>query len=161
MIKKINLILCFISIVINAHTQNNVDKVLRKYRNDEGVASFNFAGNLTRFLGEDKTLKTRIETCDVLVFNSPQNISVSDLNKIKAAIVTDRYDELMNIKDKKGKLTVHAISTGDILSKVFAQVSAEGKNIYFTLTGKIFFEELGKLNLDFSGGEQFKGLFKQ
>ncbi len=62
----------------------------------------------------------------------------------------------MNVKDKKGKINVQAISTGETLKKVFAEVNTEGKQIYLIFTGKLYFEELSKLNLNFEGGDVFK-----
>lgn len=142
-------------------SQNSIDKVLRKYRNDEGVAHFNFAGNINSLLEKNVTLKTKIDACDVLVFNQNDNISKEDLTKLKAAIGSDKLEEYMNIKDKRGKFTLY-VKTGkaDAYSKVFSIIHYESKVIYFTLDGSIHINELTNLNLNFLGPDVFEKFLK-
>lgn len=54
-------------------SQNAIKKVLRKYKNDDGVISLNFTGDLSKFLkNECGDLKTKIESCEVLIFEVNQ-----------------------------------------------------------------------------------------
>lgn len=137
--------------------QNSIETVLRKYKNDDGVISLNFTGDLSKLIkNECGDLKTKIESCEVLVFDAKESISAEDKTKLRAALQKDKYEALMNVKDKRGKINVQAISTGETLKKVFAEVSTEGKQIYLIFTGKLYFDELSKLNLNFEGGDVFK-----
>ena len=130
--------------------------MLRKYKNDEGVISLNFKGDLSKFLNNDNKLKSTIEACEVLIFNAKDGLSKSDQSKISTALAKDKYEMLMNVKDKKGKMELHAISKGDNLSKIYANVNAENKNILVIFSGNLIFEELSKMNFDFEGGNMFK-----
>ncbi|HMS98300.1 MAG TPA: DUF4252 domain-containing protein [Saprospiraceae bacterium] len=142
-------------------SQNAIEKVLRKYKNDDGVISLNFAGDLSKFLkNECGDLKTKIESCEVLIFEGKSAVSSEDKTKLKSALASDKYETLMNVKDKKGKINIQAISNGESLKKVYAEVSAEGRQIYLVFTGKLYFEELSKLNLNFEGGDVFKGFLE-
>jgi hypothetical protein len=142
-------------------SQNSIDKVLRKYRNDEGVAHFNFAGNIHRILEQNADIKTKIDACDVIVFSNKENIATSDLTKLKAAIASDKMEEYMNIKDKRGKFTLYVKSSKtDAYSKVFSIVQYEDKTIYFTLDGSIYINELTKLNMDFIGTDALNKFLK-
>jgi hypothetical protein len=137
--------------------QNSIETVLRKYKNDDGVISLNFTGDLSKLIkNECGDLKTKIESCEVLVFDAKESISAEDKAKLRAALQKDKYEALMNVKDKRGKINLQAISTGETLKKVFAEVSTEGKEIYLIFTGKLYFDELSKLNLNFDGGDVFK-----
>ena len=137
--------------------QNSIETVLRKYKNDDGVISLNFTGDLSKLIkNECGDLKTKIESCEVLVFDAKESISAEDKAKLRSALQKDKYEALMNVKDKRGKINVQAISTGETLKKVFAEVTTEGKQIYLIFTGKLYFDELSKLNLNFEGGDVFK-----
>ena len=156
---KTNLLLIsFLFTVTFTFSQNSIESVLRKYKNDENVVSLNFKGDLSKFLNgkEDTKLKSKINGCDVLIFNNKEEVSVNDKAKIKAALSKDNYEMLVNVKDKQGKMELHAISKGDILSKVYANVNFDNKNIIVIFTGSLIFEELSKMNFDFEGGEAFK-----
>ncbi len=143
--------------ICSVNSQNSIETVLRKYKNDDGVISLNFTGDLSKLIkNECGDLKTKIESCEVLVFDEKSGISDSDKTKLRSALQKDKYETLMNVKDKKGKINVQAISTGETLKKVFAEVNTEGKQIYLIFTGKLYFEELSKLNLNFEGGDVFK-----
>ena len=156
---KTNLLLIsFLFTVTFTFSQSSIESVLRKYKNDENVVSLNFKGDLSKFLNgnEGTKLKSKINGCDVLIFNNKEEVSVNDKAKIKAALSKDNYEMLVNVKDKQGKMELHAISKGDILSKVYANVNFDNKNIIVIFTGSLIFEELSKMNFDFEGGEAFK-----
>lgn len=138
--------------------QNSIETVLRKYKNDEGVVSLNFKGDLSKFLTtkDGSKLRSKIDACEVLVFKDNEDVNNTDKTKIKTALSTDKYEMLINVKDKRGKMELHAISKGDVLSKVYGNVKYENKTILLIFTGSLLFEELNKMNFDFEGGEAFK-----
>jgi hypothetical protein len=140
----------------------SVDKVLRKYRNDKGVASFNFAGDVGRYMQSNKDkLKSKIETCDVLIFDPKNNLEAKDLTTLKAIVKGNSYEELINIRDKRGTANIYVISkSDDVVKEVFAMVNAEGKNIYAVIRGNILLDELSKLNMFFEGGTNITKFLK-
>lgn len=152
------LIIAILFSLTTAFSQNGIENILRKYKNDEGVVSLNFKGDLSKFLkgDENSTLKSKIDACEVLIFSNKEDIDNDDKTKIKTALNKDKYEMLVNVKDKKGRMELHAISKGDVLSKVYATINADNKNIFVIFTGSLVFEELSKMNLDFEGGEAFK-----
>ncbi|MBK8700198.1 MAG: DUF4252 domain-containing protein [Saprospiraceae bacterium] len=150
-------LVCLVMLIQTSTAQNSIERVLRKYKNDDGVISMNFAGDLSKLLKNDcGDLKTKIESCEVLIFEGNQGLTSNDKTKLKSAIEVDKYETLMNVKDKKGKINLQAISRDGVLNKVFEEVTAEGKNIYIIFSGKLYFEELSQLNLNFAGGDVFK-----
>lgn len=62
-----------------------------------------------------------------MVFEGKSAVSTEDKTKPTAQFL-DKYETLMNVKDKKGKINIQAISNGESLKKVYAEVSAEGIN---------------------------------
>ena len=62
----------------------------------------------------------------------------------------------MDVKNKTQKVKLYAVESGAFLNKVYAHVNSSEMNAYFILTGKIIFEELAKLGLDFQSGDALK-----
>jgi hypothetical protein len=141
--------------------QKNIDQVLRKYKNDEGVVNMNFTGEVLKKFNESKEkIKSTVDNVDIVMFKSKEDISTSDKLKIKELITREKYDLLVDVKNKDQKVKLYAKENGNFLSHVFAQVSYDDVNIYFMLSGNIIFEELAKLGMDFQSADGLKVLGK-
>jgi hypothetical protein len=137
--------------------QKNIDQVLRKYKNDEGVVNMNFTGDVKKYLqSANVKLESEIDNIDVLIFDRSKNISSKDEKQINEVLMKDGYDLLVDVRNKGEKVKLHVLESGDFLSKVFAHIESDDSNIYFIITGKIKLDELSKLNLNFDGSEALK-----
>jgi hypothetical protein len=160
---KINwLIAIFVMMTSVCFSQTSVEKIFRKYKNDEDVVSLSFKGDLSNFLRNkaEVEFKSKIEACEFFMFDGKDNISKSDEAKIKEALNNDKYELLINVRNKTVKANVYAISKGEALSKVYAVASLDNKNIYLILAGNIFFEELSKMDFNIDGAKGLKDVFK-
>ncbi len=161
-IRKIIFVLVLsVSVAGLVNGQSNVEKIFRKYKNDENVVSLSFKGDLSNLL-RNKTLdlKSKIEGCEFFMFQGKEDISVSDETKVKTALTKEKYETLINVRNKEVNAKVYAISSGETLSKVYAVGKLQNKNIYLILTGNIFFEELSKFDFNFDGAKDLKSVFK-
>jgi len=141
--------------------QHEIDNIFRKYRNDKGVTHYNAKGDISKFLKQsDKNFKTVIDHLDVLVFYKDKDISEKDRGKLKESLTKQSFDQLINIKNKDIKASVHAIDSGPYITKIVAMVSNTEFKFYLTLKGKIHFEELAEMGLQFTP-ESLNGIFNQ
>jgi hypothetical protein len=137
--------------------QKNIDQVLRKYKNDEGVMNMNFTGEVKKYLqSANVKLESEIDNIDVLIFEKNKNISSKDEKQIIEVLIRDGYDLMVDVRNKGEKVKLHVLESGNYLSKVFAHIESDDSNIYFIITGKIKPDELSKLNLNFDGSEALK-----
>ncbi|MDF1696490.1 MAG: DUF4252 domain-containing protein [Saprospiraceae bacterium] len=148
--KKILAILLFAFVTIGLNAQYGVDNILRKYKNDPGVIAWQFQGDLSSFLNrkDGESIKSSVESVEFIMFNKGKNISDKDQDKLKERIQGDNYEMLVQARDKGKKIEIHGIEDGEIIKKVFAQVKSDEYNIYFFLTGEIYFEDMSELNID-------------
>jgi len=156
--KNILVILLFAIASLTANAQYGVDNVFRKYKNDPGVISWQFEGDITSFMNrkDGKSIKSSVDGVEFILFNEGKNISEKDEEKLKRKIDGDNYEVLIDARDKGNKVKILGIEDGDIIKKVFAHVEKDEMNIYFFLTGKIFLEDLSALNMDgFMNGLNF------
>ena len=144
-----------------AISQKNIDQVLRKYKNDEGVVNMNLTGEVLKmFAGTKDEIKSTVETVDVLIFKNNTDISSDDLTKIESVLARDKFDLLVDVRDQGRKVKLYAIDSGQFLQKIFANIHSQEMNAYFVLSGNILFDELTKLGMDFEKGDPLKVINK-
>ncbi len=151
--KKLSSLLVIIfAFTVTAWSQKSIEKVFRKYKNDDGIVALSFAGDLSNMVqNKDLNLKTKITNCELYMFSGKDNVSTSDQAKIKTALKTDNYESLINVRNQDVKASIYAISKGDALSKLYIEGKMDNKNVYVMLAGNIFLDELSKLNFDADG----------
>ena len=119
----------------------------------------NFTGEVKKYLQSAGTnFKSEIDNIDIYVFEAKKNISSKDRTQIQESLTKDKYDLLVDVKDKSNNVKLYILDEGKHVSKVYAQVMNGESNIHFMLSGKIILEELGKLNLNFEGSDALKML---
>lgn len=143
------LLISFISISVSA--QYGVDNIFRKYKNDKGVIAWQFEGDIAGMLKtkDGGDIKSSLESVDFVMFiEDGTDISDKDQQKLKEKIKSDKYELLVEARDKGQKVKLMGIQDGDTITKVFAQVSFEKKSAYFFLTGEIFLEDLNNIEFE-------------
>lgn len=147
-------------LVINVlSAQKNIDQVFRKYKNDEGVAYMNFTGDILKAMNDAKgEVKSTIDNVEIIIFKKGDDISKDDQPKIASVLTRDKFDLLIDIKNEAQKVKLYAVDSGAFLNKVYAHVKMPDMNAYFILSGKIIFEELSKLGMDFNSKDGLKVL---
>jgi hypothetical protein len=139
--------------------QKNIDQVFRKYKNDEGVAYMNFTGDVLKAMNDAKgDIRSTVENVEIIIFKKGDDISKDDQPKIASVLTRDKFDLLLDIKNEGQKVKLYAVDSGAFLNKVYAQVKMSDMNAYFILSGKIIFEELSKLGMDFNSKDGLKVL---
>jgi len=141
--------------------QKNIDQIFRKYKNDEGVVNMNFTGEVLQMMNSsDKKLQSKVELVDILVFQEKNDISSDDKSSIQKVLSRDKFDLLVDVKNKDQKVKLFALDGGEYLQKLYCHINTTELNAYFILSGKIIFNELAKLGLDFQNGGALKFLEK-
>lgn len=85
-------------------TQKNIDQIFRKYKNDEGVVNMNFTGEVLKmFNNSDSKIKSTVDVVDILVFQEKEDISSGDKSKILDVLTRDKFDLLVDVKNKSQK----------------------------------------------------------
>ncbi|MFT6336682.1 MAG: hypothetical protein ACI86M_002029 [Saprospiraceae bacterium] len=149
--KNIITILLVSFISFSASAQYGVDNIFRKYKNNKGVVSWQFEGDIANMLKtkDGNEIKSSLESVDFVMFiEEGTDISDKDRQELKEKIESDRYEVLIQARDKGQKLKLMGIQEGDIITKVFAQVSFEKRSAYFFLTGEIFLEDLNNIEFE-------------
>ena len=143
------LLIAFVS--ISASAQYGVDNIFRKYKNDKGVVAWQFEGDIANMLKtkDGNDIKSSLESVDFVMFiDETTDISEKDKTKLKEKIASDGYELLVQARDKGQKIKLMGIQNGDIITKVFAQVTLEKRAAYFFLTGEIYLEDLNNIEFD-------------
>ena len=150
------LIVAFISLTTGLMAQRSLQNTIRKYKNNENVVSLNYKQEVNDYFdSKKKKFKTWIDAIDIIAFKDGSDVSPSDLSVIKENLNNEKYELLINAKQKDGKLELYTLGPDEEIKKIFAHVKKEKYNIYFTMTGKIVLDELPELGLEFQGSDIF------
>lgn len=147
--KKQFLTLLMLSVCMSIFAQSP-HNILREYKNNDGVVSLKFDGDIMGLLNskDGKEIKSELEYMDIIIFKEGTDMTDSDQKSLHKALVDDNYEILINAKDGKNRVKVMGQDQGDTISKVFINADTEKANIYVVVAGKIYFDELQNLNLD-------------
>lgn len=153
-------LLCLIILPITVvEGQNQLSNVFRKFRNDEGVNHLNLSGNITKILqGKDQKFVSKIEEMHVYIFSKNKNVSPSDKQKIDNALLEQKFELLINTKDKTSKIKIHGLEKDGFLTDLYMELLVNESNIYCILKGKILLSEMSKMNFDFEGSNVLNGI---
>ena len=138
--------------------QSTVEGLLRKYNNDENVLAFNLTGDLVKIFDEavgDQEITSTVDNLSVLVFSSGDGLAKRDQERVKSLLKEEGFESLINARGEGGYgyIKIYALDAGEHIDKLFAEVSAEERLIYCTLSGEIRYEDITKINTD-----QFRNL---
>lgn len=150
------ILLMFMSLFVtltNAQV-SKLDKIFDKYQEAKGVTSikigkpmFNMINKLNigeEEMGQIKPLLTKINAIKMLVVEDGENLSIQE--EVKQAFSNIHYEELMAIHSDGSRIKFLAESTsGDMLSNLLLDISADGSTIFMILDGKISYEDINKL----------------
>lgn len=155
--KVINRLLVIVIAVAIATTsltsQSTVEGLLRKYNNDENVMAFNLTGDLVKIFDEavgDQTIDSEIDDLSVLVFSMGDGLTDGDKERVQSLLEGEGFESLINARGEGGMgfIKIYALDSGEHIDKLFAHVAADDKVIYCTLSGKILYEDITKINTD-------------
>jgi len=138
------------AITATTFAQGTPHNILRKYKNNDGVMSLKFEGDVLDLINrkDGEELKSKLDYMDIIVFKEGSDLSDSDRTALKQSLSNDNFEMLINAKDGKNKVKIMGLDTGDNLSHVFVNANTEKANIYVVIKGELFFEELKDLNLE-------------
>lgn len=148
--KRNILLIIGIAISTTIFAQSSPHNILRKYKNDDGVISVKFDGDVMELLNskDGEEIKSELEFMEIILFREGTDISKSDEVNLKSGLEAQNYELLINAKEGKNRVKVMGLDEGDTLSQVYVNAKTEKGNVYVIVKGKLFFEELKNLNLD-------------
>jgi len=147
--KKQFLTLVFLSVCMSVFAQSP-HNILREYKNNDGVVSLKFDGDIMGLLNSDngEEIKSELDYMDIIIFKEGTDMTAGDQKSLHNSLTQDNYELLINAKDGKNRVKVMGQNEGETITKVFINANTEKANIYVVVAGKIYFEELQNLNLD-------------
>ena len=83
---------------------------------------------------------------DVIAFGKGSIMSEKDRLKIKAILTQQKFDELINVKSKEGKIKINTLNNNDIISMIYGHYDSNTNgNFHVILSGIIYLEEVTEI----------------
>ena len=162
-IKKYIGIITLLLFTLSVSAQRSADNIFRKYKNDSGVMYVDVGGDFAQFLekegGED--IKSSIDQVKLMVFSNGKNMSASDLKDLKTSLQGDKYELLITAKHDKGRINLYVVEdgSGDFFEEIFGIVESDEFNVFARMYGKIYYDDLSKLDMDMGKAGNFGDIF--
>lgn len=160
-VKKIIGIVAIFCIAFSATAQRSADNIFRKYKNDRGVMYMDLGGDFASFLDTEEEIKTEVESIKILIFSDGENMGEDDLKDLKASLRNDEYEQLIQANTKEGRVNLYVVD-GDVddhFSEIFGILQSDKYNVFVRLYGKIYFEDLGKIDMNMGKAGNFGDFF--
>jgi hypothetical protein len=161
-IKKQLGILALLLFTISVSAQRSAENIFRKYKNDSGVMYMDVGGDFAQFLKNDEQeIKSSVEQVKLMVFTNGKNMNETDLKDLKSSLKTDKYELLIKAKHEEGRISLYVIEngSGDYFEEIFGIVESPEYNVFARLYGKIYYEDISKLNMDMGNAGNFGDIF--
>ena len=161
-LKKLIGFLALLMLTVSVNAQRSADNIFRKYKNDSGVMYMDVGGDFAQFLEKgEQEIKSSVEQVKLMVFTKGKNMSEADLKDLKSSLKSDKYELLITAKHEKGRFNLYVVenSSGDFFEEIFGIVESDEYNVFARLYGKIYYEDLSKLDMDMGKAGNFGELF--
>ncbi|MEZ4912018.1 MAG: DUF4252 domain-containing protein [Saprospiraceae bacterium] len=135
------------------YSQNDILHLLRKYKNDSGVLYFDAVSLLKNKITSTSDLKSEITAADIYVFEGVNDVSASDKKKMNDFVQSKTFELLMDIKQKGTESKLFVKEKGNFLEELVGIMHYDDYHIYIFAKGKIIYDELAKLGLNFNQGD--------
>jgi len=162
---KNSIIILLITIFnVSIYAQSN-SSILNEYSESDEVSKMSLTGDILRMFAkeyEQREIIDKIKSVDVFIFNEKKQISDADLTKIKSNLKEDNYEDLVNARDEGTKIKIMVKEKGETIKRLFMLVEGaeDGQTIVAEMKCELTYDDLRKLQLDFSSAGGLKYLSK-
>ena len=149
---------------LSVTAQRSAENIFRKYKNDTGVMYMDLGGDFASFMKEEgENIQSTVDQVKLMIFTNGNNMKPGDLKDLKASLSGDKYELLITAKDKGNSINLYVIEdgSGDYFQELFGIVESEEFNVFARLHGKIFYEDLSKLDMEMGKAGNWGEIFKQ
>lgn len=146
-------------LVIQINAQRSADNIFRQYKNDSGVMYLDMGGDFAKFLDEGQGVQSEIESVQIMVFSKGNNMSEADVKELKNTLTTNPYELLIQAKHADGKANLYVVDDGDFFTEIFGIIQSKDYNIYARIYGKLYYDDLSKLDMNLGGKANFGDIF--
>ncbi len=163
-IKKQLGILMLLLFTMSVTAQRSAENIFRKYKNDSGVMYMDLGGDFASFMKtEGEEIKSSVETIKLMIFTNGNNMKDGDLKDLKSSLKSDKYELLITAKDKGNRVNLYVIEdgSGDFFQELFGIVESEEVNVFARVYGKIYYDDLSKLDMEMGNAGNWGEIFKQ
>lgn len=136
-------------------SSSNLYEFLADFVDGRDVSEISLSGNLFSFSNK-KDVKSKLDKFQLYIFDEDDYLSKKDISKIKNEVRKDGFEMLNMVKSSGSLVEIYVKDDGHEIEDLFMMVSSDDSSIIFYASGKIRYDDLKNLNIDFDGSEELK-----
>lgn len=132
-----------------------IEDFYNKYKNHEDISKVELKGwvlkLVAKFTDEADTTDDflrKITKLRVLSMDEGNLVEQSDYNQLLKKVKSDRFEDLMQFKDKDGDVTIMIREGGSAITDILMLISGDDNFTLLSLEGRLKFSDIQNLNLD-------------
>ncbi len=153
--KYISLVVTSLLFISSIQSQNIIEQYYSHLKDMDDATTINISGKMFSMMASLEIETEDAEVKEALDFISSvtsfQLVSVDNFKDSKkernrtADHMTQRYEELITVRDKENNLTIYIDEDGGIVDEIVGIVQAPENFVVFSLNGKIELSQVGKI----------------
>jgi len=124
-------------------------EIFSRYAGEENVVHIKMNGSM--FNSDTKKYKSDIDLIEVLVLPKDHLKGRSDLESFSSVARSAKYDTLMEVRSGTDRVEVFSMGTDEVYDSIIVNVFGDDNLVLVQLDGKIFKEDLDKIDFDKDG----------
>ncbi len=136
---------------------NDFTEFLDNFVEDRECSKISLSGNLLSFKNKGD-IDSKIEDFQLYIFDEDDYLSKKDVSSIKNEAHKSRLELLNMVRSDGNLIEIYVRDQDDYISDLFVMVQGDDSSILFHANGKIRYEDLKNLDIDFDGSEELRRL---
>ncbi|HMQ07929.1 MAG TPA: hypothetical protein PKC30_11550 [Saprospiraceae bacterium] len=151
--------LILIAIAIPVLAQRTPNNIFRKYKNYDSALYLETKGDFVKFpLLDDGTQRSKVSRIEVIAFGEDQGLKEKDHFEFTESLKKHDYEMLMQVKNPELKADIYVSGDMEYVEEAFGFFHIQGFKIYARLMGKIYLEDLQKMDFNMDGASSIFGI---
>lgn len=142
----------------------HITQFYNQYKSYEDVTNINLRGFVLKLAGnfvddEDaRKIIRKVSHLRLLVVEDTHLVTVTDYTALIKGLKSDRFEELMQIREGGERIDFYLREDGDRITDVIMLLRGDDEFLMLSLEGAFRFSDLNDLHIDIDGGEYFSRL---
>lgn len=142
----------------------HITQFYNHYKSYEDVTNINLRGFVLKlagnFVDDDDARKIirKVSHLRLLVVEDTRLVTSSDYTALVKGLKSDRFEELMQIREGGERIDFYLREDGDQITDVILLLRGDDEFLMLSLEGTFRFSDLNDLHIDIDGGEYFSRL---
>lgn len=142
--------------MIDTGNNTNIEDALRAFVKNKECTKINLSGNLLSFSSKSGH-ESNVDVFQLYIFDEENPLSKNEINQVTGIAKKHNLEILNQIRNKDSRIEIYIKDSDDYIEELYMTVfDSDRSGVIFHAEGKIHYDDLENLNIDFDGSDVLK-----